>query len=304
MDNLKGKLKYIIIILISLFMIFVIVETVFFIKNNFKYSMAIKIRFKELGPIYSSMPVYYKGYKIGKTKQVKPSEDYKYTIVQVILYPENLSLPENIAAKVKKLDTGKDYIELIYPDTPSLSTLANSDTIEGTTAADIESFMSAQIESGVFSSMGDNMNKTLSSIEITSYELNGFFKDLRVVLQENRPNIKKSTDATLDILESISSITQKLDESLSEDDLKNITRNMNGSSSDIKETTENILTISQNLNNATKDLDKTMSKIDATVEEAHTTAKNASKISCGMQQLLEKRFAGLRLFFGKPIQKK
>ncbi len=304
MENLKGIFKYIVIAILAIILAFIVVESVLLWKSNFKYSMAIKVRFKELGPIYSSMPVYYKGYKIGKTKRVKPSEDYKYTIVQVILYPENLSLPRNIGAKVKKLDNGKDYIELTYPDAPSLSTLTNNDTIEGATAADIESFMSAQIESGVFSSMGDNMNKTLSSIEITSNELNGFFKDLRVVLQENRPNIKMSTDATLEILENISNITASIDDTLSGDELKNITKNMSGSSSDIKETTENVLTISQNINKATKDLDKTMSKIDATIEEAHKTAKNATNISCGIKQLLEKRFAGIRLFFGQPTSPK
>lgn len=304
MDYLKVSLKYILITFLTLLLLFLITESVLFYKSNFKYSMAINIRFKELGPIYSSMPVYYKGYKIGKTKRIKPSHDYKYTIVQVILYPENLSLPENIGAKVKKLDNGKDYIEVLYPNTPSLITLKNNATIEGTTAADIESFMSAQIESGVLSSMGENMNKTLSSIEITSYELNGFFKDLRVILQENRPNIKKSTDETREILENVNSITKKIDNSLPEENLKNITRNMSGSSTDLKGTTENLLTISQNINEATKDLDKTMAKIDATVEEAHTTAKNASGISCGIKQLLEKRFAGLRLFFGKPTNPK
>lgn len=77
---------------------------------------------------------------------------------------------------MKKLDSGKDYIELIYPDMPSVGLLKSGTIIEGKTAMDIESFMSAQAESGVFASISDNMGSTLKSVEKTSDEVNLFLK--------------------------------------------------------------------------------------------------------------------------------
>ena len=66
--------------------------------------------FSELGPFYKTMPVYYKGYKIGKTGKVRPSKDFKTTLVSIIFYPEELKLPANVSAKVKQLSNGIDYI--------------------------------------------------------------------------------------------------------------------------------------------------------------------------------------------------
>ncbi|MCQ2957701.1 MAG: MCE family protein, partial [Candidatus Gastranaerophilales bacterium] len=110
--------------------------------------MNVVIKFEDLGPVYKRMPVYYKGYKIGITKKIEPSKDYKSTLVTVNFYPKELKLPSNTTAKVKKLDTGIDYIELLYPKNPSGTFLETGEIIEGKTAMDIQSFMSAQVDSG------------------------------------------------------------------------------------------------------------------------------------------------------------
>lgn len=300
-ETLKKYIKYLLILSAFLLIVSVLTGMVNFYRSNFKYAMLIRAKFTELGPMYSSMPVYYKGFKIGKTKDINPSEDYKYTVVKIILYPEKLSLPDNVVAKVKKLETGKDYIELLYPEKPSENLLKNGDFIEGKTTVDIDSFMSAQVESGVFSSISDNMGKTLTSVEKTSDEVNKFFSDLRVILKENRPNIKRSTENTADILENLNNITSTIDKTLDEKKLKKITSNVHDSSNNLKDLTSNIIDITANLSVATKDLDKTMAKLDATIAEAHTSAKNVSGITGGVCEIMGKRFAGVRLFFGKPV---
>lgn len=271
------------------------------IKENYGYNYKITARFKELGPVYKSMPVYYKGFKIGKTRKIEPSENYQFSQVTIILYPKKLLLPENISAKVKKLDSGKDYIELVYPDMPSVELLKSGTIIEGKTAMDIESFMSAQAESGVFASISDNMGSTLKSVEKTSDEVNLFFKDLREIMKENRVNIKTTTKNTAEITTNINSITKKLDKSLSAEKLENSAANLNQTTTNLKESTELILYIAKNIELVTKDLDKSKKKLDAILEEVHVSMLNIKGISCGFCELMGKRAAGARFLFGKPV---
>lgn len=48
----------------------------------------------------------------------------------MILNAKGISLPDNITAKVKRKDK-KDYIELEYPDAPSITDIKNHSVIQG-----------------------------------------------------------------------------------------------------------------------------------------------------------------------------
>ena len=50
--------------------------------------------------------------------------------MKINFYPKDLKLPENTTAKVKKLDTGIDYIELLYPKNPSQNLMKTGEIIE------------------------------------------------------------------------------------------------------------------------------------------------------------------------------
>lgn len=290
-----------ILLIFSLFICFKLYEGIF--------GYFVMVKFVELGPLYNSMPVYYKGYKIGKTKNIKPSEDYKYTLVRIILYPKKLGLPENISAKVKKLESGKDYIELIYPKEPSSNNLRNGSIIEGKTSMDIQSFMSAQADSGALTSMSDNLSKTLTSAEKTSNEIKAFFADTRVILKDNRQNLRATTENTAETMEnlalmsgSLADLTSKINNSIPEDKIKNTISNIDKSSTNIKESTESLKSILISIDIATKNLDKTIAKIDSTIDEANKIAINIKKMTAGFCDVLGKRFAGMRIIFGKPMK--
>jgi ABC-type transporter Mla subunit MlaD len=301
----NGTIEKIIQYTTRVFLLVLLFFTLFYFFGVFYEKMFgyyINARFSELGPLSQSMPVYYKGYKIGKTKEIKPSEDYKYTLVSILLFPKNLKLPENTFAKVKKLGIGRNYIELEYPQKPSEKFLSRGGIIEGKTSVDIESFMSAQADSGALSSITDNASKTLKSMDEMSQDIGAFFSLFTLILDDNRDNLKQSSKNMAQMSNHLNQISSKLDNSIKPNTFKNSLNNVEKSSANVQAATDNLKQITQNLNTATKDLDKTVAKIDSTVTEANAITITIRKITCGFHAMLSKRFAGMRLIFGKPIE--
>ena len=134
----------------------------------------ITIQFDELEPFENNMPVYYKGFKVGRTRSIKPSKDFKHTFVQVVINYDNLKLPKNTTAIVKKRDKGEyrnalDYIELEYPDSPSIIFLKNGSIIKGTSSLDWNTLFAQQASDGKLDGLGqsvtdlmDNLNTPIS----------------------------------------------------------------------------------------------------------------------------------------------
>jgi ABC-type transporter Mla subunit MlaD len=320
-------------IIILLTVLFIVIVNFAVYKKYFEPKLVITARFQELGPLSKSMPVYYKGYNIGKTIDISPSEDYKYTLVKIALFPKKIALPINIIAKVKKLGIEQHYIELIYPEKPFAKFLTNDSIIEGKTTADLASFMEAQADSGKLFSIMADVSKTLGSFDKTGKESEKFFKELTNVLKENRQYIHDSAKNTSESLENINKTTKSLNDiigdkkikkdlreiiSYSSQATKNVDKisgnineltadkklkatieNMNTSSENLKKAATNIENITRNIDNSTKNLDKTMEKIDSTITETQAAASNINGITKGVQSLLCKRFAGIRIFFGK-----
>lgn len=269
----------------------------------------ITIKFDDCGPLYVNMPVFYKGYKIGYIKNVKPTEDYKSTLAKVTLYPKNPKLPENITAQVKKMDMRRDYIDLEYPDEPSDNLLKNGDTIDGEGAFDLEKTLKDLLGSGTLDPIIDSVSNFISSISDTSDQVGKFFSNANITLNDNKQNVKTTT-------KSISEITTKFNNSIKEDSINSMMANVNRTSCNITDASEsikkittnadiaseNIKNITANVDTATKNLDQTRSKIDCTISNINATVCNAKHITCGLYQTLKKRFAGLRMIFGKPIQ--
>ena len=78
-----------------------------FIVHNL-FNIHITAVFEDLEPFPKNLNVYYKGFKLGRTVRVHPSKDFTNTHVEIILNAKNLSLPDNITAKMKSKNK-KDY---------------------------------------------------------------------------------------------------------------------------------------------------------------------------------------------------
>ena len=281
------------IILITLFSILLLIP-MFYLYKNYEDNF-ITAKFSDSRPMHKNMPVYYKGYEIGKTKNIKLTEDYKYTLVKIILYANNPKLPENIMAHAKGLYTDKDYIELINQDQPSTVFIKKGSVIEGEPAFDIEFFLSDIADAGIIVPLLQNFSDTLVSFDKTSVEIKNFFSDSRSVLKDNKQNLKQATT-------SLNKITSKFDNSIPEDKIRNTISNVDKSSANILDSSENIKKMSAKINCATQNLDKTMANIDSTICETKAVVSNVKVITQGFCEVLGQRFAGLKIIFGKPLK--
>lgn len=256
----------------------------------------IMVRFTESGPLFRGMPVCFRGYQIGRTQKVTLSEDYKYTLVKIVLYPKNPKLPKDITGVVRKHDMLGNYIDLVVSKDPSDTLLKNGDIINGKPIFDIGTFLSKIDDSDILIPLLQNYSNTALNISKTSTKIDNFFTDSRSILKDNRQNLKHTT-------ESLNKITSNFSVSFDKDKLHNTTSSIQKSATNIQAASESIKNITQSVDCATRNLDKTMEKIDATLCEAHAVASNANVITGGFREVLAKRFAGLRIIFGKPLNK-
>ena len=289
------------VIILSLFIVFIFFGMFQFYESYFKYHITAK--FEESGPLYKNMPVFYRGCEIGRIQKVVLSEDYKYTYAKIVLYPKNPKLPKDVEAVVKRHDILKNYIDLVNQDPPSAILLKNGEVIDGKPIFEIGTFLAEISDSGLLIPLIQNFSDVAVNLSKTSSEVKNFFSDLRLILKDNRQNLKQTTKDFALTSKSLKNVTSRFNNSITEDKLNNTTSSINKSSSNILTTTENIKNITENIDIATKNLDKTVAKIDCTISEANAVASNAKVITGGFCQVLGKRFAGLRIIFGKPLNK-
>lgn len=285
-----SKYKHAILVLL----IFILVLLFIFWLYDVKFRYYLIAKFTKSGPLYANMPVYYKGYKIGKVKKIEPSRDYKYVFVKLVLYPEDPKLSEDIIAKAKRLDTREDYIDLITPDEPSTTLLKSGSVIDGEAAFDAETFLSDLADADIVIPLLQHFSDLLVGANKTSDEIRNFFVDSSSILHDNRQNIRQTTEHLVSSTKSLKKITSKFNNSVTEDRLSNTVSNVGKSSDNILSATESIKNITASVDCATRNLDKTVAKIDSTMS-------NVRVITRGFCETLSKRFAGLRIIFGKPI---
>lgn len=291
--------KHTLIILIPLFFILSMVLIIWRINMQSKFYLTAK--FADSGPLYKNMSVYYKGYKIGYIEGIRISKDYQYTLVKIVFYPKCPMFYKNLVAKAKKLEEKNDYIDLIYPDESSKILLAKGEVIEGRGAFDVDSLLSDVAEADILVPLLQHFSDVLVSADATSDEIKKFFSDTRSIIKDNRENLNQTTQNLEQTTKSLKRITSKFNSSITKHDISNTTSNVYKSSDNILTATESIKDITKNIDCATRNLDKTIAKVDCTVTEANTIAANIRVITGSLCKALGKRFAGLRILFGKPM---
>lgn len=282
------------IILVSLFIILASLGAFNLYEDHFRYH--INVKFLESGPLFKGMPVCFKGYQIGRTQKVTLSEDYKYTLVKIVIYPKNPKFPKDMTGVVRKHDMLGNYIDLVVSKEPSARLLKNGDIINGKSVFDIGTFLAKIDDSDILIPLLQNYSNTALNISKTSTKIDDFFSDSRSILKDNRQNLKRTT-------ESLNKITLNFNTSFSKNKLNNTTSSLEKSATNIESATESVKNIVQSVDCATKNLDKTMERIDSTLCEAHAVASNANVITSGFREVMCKKFAGLRIIFGKPLNK-
>jgi len=288
-------------------MIFFTFAVFYFSYKLYKYMFGYYIiaQFEKLPPVTRSMPVYYKGFKVGQTGRIRPSKDFTCSHVKLVLDKDIHGIPDNITAKLKKNEDKnsrtRNYIDLEYPVLPATSIIRKGTVIHGETTMDMEAFMTSQADSGAFTIISDNLGKTFESAEKTSDEIRSLVADIRVIVQENRPYLKEASQnfaatsrSISQTAENINEVSLKLNRALSETRMTDAVINVDESTQSLNESMKNIQEITGNIDRATKNLDKTMSKIDQTIDDAN-------QVAGGVKSTMSKRFGGVRLMLGTPV---
>ena len=130
------------------------------------------------------MNVYYKGFKVGKTVKIYPDKEYTNTYLKLKIYPSDINLPNNITAKINKTKT-KEYINIIYPESPSLKKIKDDDIIKGEITKDINSILNESIGKDEVDEIVEDASSLISTAKNTIENLDCVF-GARVIYIFNR----------------------------------------------------------------------------------------------------------------------
>ena len=283
------KLVIILIVIISIVFLFVLKDVL--------SNVNIVAKFDDLEPLEKQMSVYYKGFKVGKTTKIYPDKDYKNTYIRLKLHPKNINLPDNIVAKIKKTKLSNGYINLIYPDSPSLTKIKENTEIKGVLSQDINNILNDRLDSEVIDEIVSDTTSLIDNANTAVKNLSDIFLDIREIIADSRKDIKIATSNIAKTTKSLEEMTANLNSSLDE-------KTMNESVDNIKETTENIKNVSKNLDEITTQVDKaSMPIINSVLCQTHSTVKNVNEITTGVKNTLKKQFGLGRFLFGRPMSK-
>lgn len=246
-------------------------------------SFYITAMFKDLRPFHGNIPVYYKGIKIGRAKDLRPSNSYEHSLLRIQIYGRKHKIPDNVKVYLKKEIRGKrhcDYLELVMPESPSGTYIKENSWIEGKCSVDIEHFLRNQDPDDIENlranivQASENLNSTLESIA-------GLFGMGQDILAENRPTIRKSVS-------NVETATNKINNVISEEQLSTTFTN-------IENTTAKTYSITENFS------DTGMSGINGIITKTNCILDDTNCITQGVRKTMSKRFGGLRLMFGKVV---
>ena len=254
-----------------------------FCAYNFLNFIYITAAFKELRPIHTKLPVYYKGIIIGKAKELRHSDDFNHTLIRIILFKKNLKLPSNttvILKKEKRNNVESDFLELIYPKEPTNTYLQNHSKIEGVVARDLREFLSNQHPADL-ESIKEDLAQSAQNLNYALSALGQVFDIAAEILKENQQNIYKTT-------KNVNNMTIKIDNAIKQKQLENTFSSLENS-----------------MNNASKitySFETSTPEIRHSLNELNETACNINSITCAIKKTLSKKFSLIRLFFGKIIE--
>lgn len=299
MEILKShKFKIIVLIFILIFLIYRIYVTI-----NYTYITA---EFRELRPFHGKVPVYYKGFKIGKCTKIVPSDDYEKTIVSIVLYPKNLYLPKNVIVKLKKHKRFRiecDFMEIVYPDEPYLERLKNKDVIVGKQCVDIRDFFANQDKDSL-EDMRKDASQTFKNLNNAINEIADLFITLDEIALESKKNIVTSTNNLNKATRNFEQISMKINRAMEYKKVNRIVSSIDKSSQNFGVSSGNLDKLIQEANVVTNQINQTIPQIKTTICYTNSILRNVDDISYSLKSKLGKPFAGFRLLFGKSIEKK
>ncbi len=256
--------------------------------------MHVVVKFDNLEPFDKQVPVYYKGFKVGKSVKIYPDKNYLNTYLKLKLAPADVQLPDNITAKLQKSNK-TNYINLIPPEEASVTRIKEGDVIQGTAAKDINSLLSEKLSEGSLDTIIDNTSTLMESTNAAVKELGTIFSQVNEIMSDIKGDIKIASTNLAKTSANLENISSNLNSSLNEETMKNSVDN-------IEKSTQNIKEITTNLNSVSEQIDKvTIPAVNSVLCHTNSTVKNTNEITGGIKNTLKKNFGLGKLLFGKPV---
>lgn len=267
----------------------------------------IRAEFNKMDPMPSRMGVYYKGYKLGTTRKLKISKDFKTTYLYITLNQRGLHLPKNITAKIKNYNEDTKYVELIYPASPMLKYIATGDTIKGESGFTFSGI--SDINQAHLDDLSEKGGDLLSSAKKTTDSLTEMFNLVTDILEENRENIHASTSSLKNGMANLEqtttnfkSMSEKVNDGITKQNIQNSTKNIEELTSNLTNSSKNFITISGNFNKSSQDFSVLVPKLSVLIDAVQLVICNVNDIIVGLKKTLQQKFGGARIIFGKPIK--
>lgn len=267
----------------------------------------IRAEFNKMDPMPSRMGVYYKGYKLGTTRKLKISKDFKTTYLYITLNQRGLQLPKNITARIKNYNEDTKYVDLIYPASPMLKYISTGDTIKGEsgfTFSEISDINQAHLDD-----LSEKGGDLLSSAKKTTDSLTEMFNLVTDILDENRENIHSSTTSLKNGMANLEKTTanfkfmsEKVNDGITKQNIQNSTKNIEELTANLTNSSKNFISISGNFNKSSQDFSVLVPKLSVLIDAVHLVVCNVNDIVVGLKKTLQQKFGGARIIFGKPIK--
>lgn len=257
-------------------------------------TMKVTARFEELEPFKHNIPVYYKGFKLGSTTNIRPGKDYQSTLIDMRIKKKGIKLPANIEIVIKRKDK-KDYIELIYPNRPYIEYLKNNSIMDGHIGVNFENFLQDQAQNGGLDEIKNNVNSTVISAGETFNALTEMLNVMTAILNDVRPSINETVKNVNIASNNLASLSNNLKTTINKGYIDSTLYNFQEISNNLVLTSENFGGFTDSLNKKSNIL------LNCLLKNANIVICNINEIITGLGNTLKKRFGGIRLFFGKTI---
>lgn len=258
-------------------------------------TIKITAKFKELEPFRHNISVYYKGFRLGKTTKIRPGEDYQTTLIDMRIKNKGVQLPANTEIVLRRKDK-KDYIELVYPNTPYIETLKHGMVIDGHLGVNFENFIEEQARNGGLDEIKQNVNDTVKSAGETFEALTEMLNVMTGILEDVRPMINDTVSNINSSSKDLAKMSENLRKSVDKGYIDSTLYNLQETSGNLAVTTKNFGIFSDSLNKQGAVLTNCLLK------RLNTLVYNINQIVVGVGETLKKRFGGIRLFLGKGIE--
>lgn len=249
------------------------------------------VKFDDLEPFEKQIPVYYKGFKTGKSVKIYPDKDYIYSYVKIKITPHDVRIPSNIEAKLQK-GPGGDYITIIAPKLGTVKKLKDGDIIKGSVDPDLKTILAETVENGNIGSIMESASNVMISADKTMQELTALFSSVNSVIDDIRGDLKKASENLANTTKNISLLSSNINGALDKETI-------NYSVENIKETTAEIKEISKNLEKTSEQINKiTVPRVNNVLCQTERTMYNTAELTEDIQHSVKERKGITRLLFG------